>query len=211
MDIEFGDSPARPYILRVKVEKVSEVDGLVRPVPRAAVNFDGTMSLTNNNGYTFFTTSPGKHSVTVSSPQSLFPSFSTEIEVTTRVTELIVRYVERRYRPEAINVAVDVASQTSVVTFSYTPPFNQTIYVGQPYVTFINFDNYVKRFTGEVVVAYFANAPVIYSGPFTHVPANEQPSPLSTVATVSDLIQLVVIEESFVPTFTVEATLLRME
>lgn len=211
LDIEFGDSPARPYILRVKVERITVTSGVPRPVARAAVSLNEMVSLTNSNGYAFFTTSPGKHVVTVSSPQSLFPTYSTDVEVSTRVTELVVRFVEHRLKPEIVDVVVDAASQTSLVTFTYLPPKNTTFFVGQPYVTFVNLDNHIKRFSGEVIIPYLADAAIQYSGPFTQIQALEEPVPATSVANVQDMIQLVVIDESFIIAYTVEATLLKME
>lgn len=211
IDIEFGESQSRPYVVRVKVEKMSTVDTVPSPVARATVSFNEFVSITNLNGYAVFTATPGKHVVTVSSPRSLFPTFSTEIEVTTRVTELVVRFVEHRFKPETVNILLDAASQTSFVTFTYLQPANITLYVGQPYITFVNLESFVKRFSGEDIIPYMPDAAIQYSGPFTQTTAVEQPSLSTTTTAVQDMIMYVVLDESFVIAYSVEATLLKME
>ncbi|MEM1947215.1 MAG: hypothetical protein QXY84_00200 [Candidatus Caldarchaeum sp.] len=210
IDIQLGESPVRPYILRVKVEKMVEPDGLVRPVARAAVSFNELVSLTNTNGYAYFTALPGKHVVTISSPQSFFPTYSTEVEINTRVTEVVVRFTEYRLRPEQINILVDTPAQVTIVTFTQSLVSNKTLYVGLPYITFINFENYLKRFIGETTIPYLAEAPAQYSGPFTLVEASDNFTNYQTSAAVQDLIQLIVVDESFVPAYHVEAVIFKM-
>lgn len=211
VDLQLGESQVRPYVLRVKVERVAEPGGVVRPVARAAVSFNQLVSLTNANGYAYFSALPGKHVITVSSPQSFFPTFSTEVEINTRVTELVVRYTEYRFKPEQISIFVDAATQLTFVTFTHSLISNITLYVGLPYITFINFENYLKRFIGEATIPYLAEAPIQYSGPFTQVEAGNASSNYRTTAAVQDLIQLIAVDESFVPAFHVEAVIFKME
>ncbi|MEM4411058.1 MAG: hypothetical protein QXT61_05065 [Candidatus Caldarchaeum sp.] len=213
LDLSFGESPLKPYLLRVRVEKITVVNGVEmqpRFMPRLIVKMDEKVGVTNFNGYTYFSTTPGKHMVTISSPQSLLPTYSVEIEIETPVTELRVRYVEYRLRITAVNISIDTSTSTSYVVASYTSPPNSTVYVGSPYLTYIDFKQYYKVFTGEGLTAYLNPAETPYQGPFTYIVTPETPETLTTAASVPDMIQIVSLEESYVPVYRVENELLRM-
>lgn len=210
-DIRFSEAPARPYILRVRVEQ-TPVDGFASaPVPRVLVSLDNFTTVTNLSGYAFFTTTPGKHIVSVASATATLPTYSTEVDVTTRITELVVRFVETRFNLQSLDVVVDTSTQITYVTATYIPPVNSSFYVGKPYLTYIDQSNYLKRHIGEETVSYLPGPIPQYRGPFTEIRTGETLQPYTTSASIEGLVQLVVLKESFIPAFYVETQLTKRE
>lgn len=210
-DIGFSEAPTRPYILRVKVEQ-KPFEGLTpSPIPRALVSLNNFTTVTNLSGYAFFTTTPGKHIISISSATASFPTYAVEVEVTTRITELVVRFVETRFSLESVDVVIDTATQMTYITAAYTPPVNSSLYVGKPYITYIDQSNYLKRYIGEETVSYLPGAIPKYRGPFTEIRTGETAQPYTASATIEGLVQLVVQKESFVPAFYVESQLTKRE
>ncbi|MEM2766421.1 MAG: hypothetical protein QXG75_04725 [Candidatus Caldarchaeum sp.] len=213
IDFSIGESSSRPYLLRVYVEKTTVVEGVetqATALPRLIVRLDEKVSVTNFNGYAYFSTTPGKHVVTISSPQSLIPMYTVEAEIDTPITELRVRYVEHRLRIAAVNISIDTSTSSSFVQVYYQAPVNAAIYVGSPFLTYVDFKQYYKVFTGEALGAYISPANIPYQGPFTYVVTSETPETLLTTALVPDMIQIISLEESYVPLYRVENQLLRM-
>ncbi|MCS7137009.1 MAG: hypothetical protein RMK31_00745 [Candidatus Caldarchaeum sp.] len=213
VDLAFGESPSRPYIMRVKVERARVVDGVqtsASPVPRMVVRLDDKTGITNSIGYVTFATVPGKHLVTISSPQSILPTYSVDVDIQEPVTELRVLYIEERFRIEEARVSIDSITQTSHVRAFYTLPSNVTYYVGSPYLVYVDFKQYFKVFNGDSLAAFVGSSEIPYQGPFTIVVLNPEETSLATEAVVQDTIQVILIDRSYVPAFRVVNTLLRM-
>ncbi len=213
LDISFGQSQSRPYLLRVKVERITVTNNIQSqavPVPRMVVKLDRKIGFTDSHGYAFFTVLPGKHLVTISSPYSLLPTYSVDIVVEAPVTELRVRYLEFRLKIASVNVSVDTATSSSAVLVTFEAPPNATIYVGRPYLTYLDFKQYIKIFTGDGVSAYLRNIEIPYQGPFTYMATPETAELFTAYALVPDMIQVVEIEESYVPVYMVEKEVLKM-
>ncbi|MEM2043498.1 MAG: hypothetical protein QXX49_04610 [Candidatus Caldarchaeum sp.] len=213
IDFSLGESTSRPYILRVRVEKTRLVDEFhtaTAPVPRMIVRLDDKTGVTNSNGYATFTTTPGKHVITISSPQLILPTYSVDVDIQDYITELRVLYIEDRFRIEAASVSIDSVSQTSHVRAFYTIPFNTTYYVGSPYLVYVNFEQYFKIFNGDSITAYTPNIEVNYQGPFNIMIPTEEGASMVSESTVQDLIQVIISLYSYVPAYRVENQLLRM-
>ena len=210
-EITFGESPSKPYLLRIRVEHSYVVDGVVvntMPATRVLVKHDEKAAFTNLYGYAYFVTSPGKHIVELSSPQQLLPTHTLEIEVNTYLTELRVTYLQHRFQAEAVNVKVDTAQTTSYVTVYFSPPANLTGYYGNPHLTYMDFKQYQKVFAGSYITSYRESFEPPYQGPFTYILTSGDP--LATTAAVQDLVQVVWLDKSYVPFYTVENEILRM-
>lgn len=209
-DFTFGEAPSKPYLLRVRVER-SVVDGVVQstmPVARLLVKHDEKAVFTNLYGYAYFVTSPGKHVVELSSPQQLMPTYTLELEVNTQLTELRVTYFEHRFKIEAVNVTADTARTASYVTVYFSAPANVTGYYGNPYLTYMDFKQYLKVFAGSYITSYRESFEPPYQGPFTYILTSEDL--LTATAEVQDLIEVIWLDKSYVSFYTVENEILRM-
>lgn len=210
-DIRLSEAPARPYILRVRVEQ-KPVEGFAAvPVPRVLVSLDNFTTVTNLSGYAFFTTTPGKHVISVASTTATLPTYAVDVEVTTRITELVIRFVETRLSLQSLDVVMDTSTQTTYVTTTYTPPVNSSLYVGKPYLTYIDQNNYLKRHIGEDTVSYLPGPIPQYRGPFNEIKTGETLQPYTASVSIEGLVQLVILKESFIPAFYVETQLTKRE
>ncbi|MDJ0270523.1 MAG: hypothetical protein NXY59_08260 [Aigarchaeota archaeon] len=207
---EIPTAEAPVLVFRVIVEKIH--GDVVERVSGAVVRVDELLRRTNERGVAQFLLTPGTYRVSVSSPDGRFPTWSEALQLTADQTDMRIKYVEYRQRIASIDITIDSLNGSSTILVGFEPidagP-NRIAYAGLPVIVFYNEDFERRVFIGGRVYSPAEADEVGYSGVFTfsHPVAQAREA---GIAYINDIVSAIVVSESYIPIFVVEATVVEM-
>ena len=207
---EIPTAEAPVLVFRVIVEKIH--GDVVERVSGAVVRVDELLRRTDERGVAQFLLTPGTYRVSVSSPDGSFPTWSEVLQLAEGQTDMRIKYVEYRQKISSIDITIDSLNGSSTILVGFEPiDFGPTkvAYAGLPVIVFYNGDFERRVFIGGRVYGSAEMDEVGYSGVFTLSQPIAQARE-ARVAYINDIVSAVVVSESYIPIFVIEATVVEM-
>jgi len=195
-----------PLKLIIVVEKVYADSGRSERMSSVLVRVGSQVAVTNRNGFVEYRVSPGLFRVSLTSLVSELPSWSHNILITAKETEILIRYTEFRQAIQDVDISLDMMRGLSNIATKFkTPQSNATTAsYGKPVLVFYDADYRKRVVIGGQVFDYPMERERSYMGPFLPVTLTPEGGIFSDLTQLSYLAPLVSASESYVPIFIVE-------